>query len=64
MATHIIYKIPSIIYSGLCAGIVLKLLLPNEDDFTRGYGGRLNRKYFIFGGICMATWLAYVRGEK
>jgi len=58
------YNIPSIVYSGLCAGVMLEMLLPNEDDFTRGYGGRLSRKYLIFGGICMATWLAYMRHEN
>ena len=57
------YKLPNMVYSGLLTGIVLELLLPNEDDVLKKNGCTLNRRHFIIGGICIATWLSYMKIE-
>jgi hypothetical protein len=63
MSTPIIYKIPSMVCSGLLAGFMLELLIPNESVYTEKNGFRLGRQHFIFGGICMATWISYYRQD-
>ena len=59
--TPIIYKLPNIVCSGLLTGIMLELLLPREDELFATSGRRLNRRHFIVGGICIATWLSYMQ---
>jgi len=61
MSTHIFYKIPNMVFSGLLAGITLELLLPNEDNVSTER--RLIRSNIIFGGICIATWLSYFQQD-
>lgn len=60
----IIYKIPNMVCSGVLTGIVLELLLPREDELFATSGRRLNRQYFIVGGICVATFLSYIRHDS
>jgi hypothetical protein len=47
----IFYKIPGMVYSGLFAGILLEVLIQNED-------ARIKKQY-VFAGICIATWTSY-----
>ena len=63
MSTPIIYKIPSMVYSGLLAGFMLELLIPNESIYTRKNGFQLTRQHLIFGGICAATWISYYQQD-
>ena len=60
----IIYKIPNMVCSGVLTGIMLELLLPREDELFATSGRRLNRRYFIVGGICVATFLSYIRHDS
>jgi hypothetical protein len=60
----IIYKIPNMVCSGVLTGIMLELLLPREDELFATSGRRLNRRYFIVGGICAATFLSYIRHDS
>ena len=48
---HIFYKIPGMVYSGLIAGLILEVLIQNEDTRIK--------KQIVFAGICIATWTSY-----
>lgn len=50
--THIFYKMPQMIYSGFLTGVILEILIPNNDD-------RRIKKWIVFAGICIATWTSY-----
>jgi len=56
--THIFEKIPAMVYSGLLTGVILEVLLPKTETVN---GTCIGRRHFIFGGICLATWIAYFR---
>jgi len=50
--------IPAMVYSGLLTGIILEVVLPKTENIN---GTGIGRRHFIFGGICLATCIAYYR---
>ena len=53
MSNHILYKIPQMVYSGLLTGLILKLIIPNDNIVIK--------KLTIIAGVCIAFYTSYIQ---
>ena len=54
-------KLPAMFSSALLTGVVLEIILPKTEYIN---DTKIRRGHFVFGGICIATWLAYRRVDQ
>jgi len=63
MSSSLIGKMSKMIYCGMVAGFALELFIPKQDT-SNGNLFSQKRKYIIFAGMCLYSWMVFRREDS